>query len=367
MNPKCRDEINDTDSDDPKSKGCVKFGVTIPWIFPKGQFKPEIVTNVAKTGEAIGWDSLWCGDHLLHLAGLEVPEAWTLLTASAMVTNTARLGTCVTDPHRHHPAMLAQRLATIDHFSNGRVILGLGAGDAVNLDTFNIDWEKPVSKLEEYFHILKMLWSGEKFSHEGRFWKFKDAFLQIQPRQKSIPIYFAANGPKMLGLTGRYADGWVPLGLTPEMYKKRLVVVREAAVKAGRNPDEVDPGLFVGVCLTSSSEKALAMMRARARLLTPQNLSEAGYDVEFPEKFKNYSPIDWQPTPEYLNTLGEYVRYVPEEALKDFFILGNSEECTEKVHEFIKAGVKHFVMQVVAEDYGGMVEDLGQQVLSSFR
>ena len=58
---------------------------------------------------------------------------------------------------------------------------------------------------------------------------------------------------------------------------------------------------------------------------------------------------------------------VPDEALKDLFILGNSEECAEKVHEFVKAGVKHFVMEVVAEDYGGMVRDFGQKVLSGFR
>ena len=353
--------------DSKKSIHDIKFGVTIPWIFPKGTFKPEDVTRIAEIGEKAGWDSLWCGDHLLHLAGMEVPEAWTLLTASTMVTNTARLGTCVTDPHRHHPAALAQRLATIDHFSNGRVILGLGAGNAVNLDTFNIDWEKPVSKLEEYVHILKGLWSGERFSHDGRLWKFKDVLLQIQPQQKSIPIYFAANSPRMLGLTGRYADGWVPLGLTPEMYKRRLGVVREAAVKAGRSPDEVDPGLYVGVCLTDSSEKASAMMGIYKTLLTPPVLAEAGYDVEFPERFKNYSHIDWQPTPEYLNTLGEYGKLVPDETLKDFFILGNSNECAEKVHEFVKAGVKHFVMEVVAEDYGGMVRDFGQQVLSGFR
>ncbi|MFH1180277.1 MAG: LLM class flavin-dependent oxidoreductase [Candidatus Bathyarchaeota archaeon] len=221
--------------------------------------------------------------------------------------------------------------------------------------------------MRSFFHILKRLWSGEKFSHEGRHWKFKDVYLQIQPRQKSIPIYFAANSPKMLEMTGRYADGWIPLGLTPELYKKRLGVVRKAAVGAGRNPDEVDPGLYVGVCLTDSPEKASAMMGLYKTLLIPQILAEAGYEVEFPEKFKNYSHVDWQPTLEYMNTLMEYGKYVPDETLKDFFILGNFDECTEKVHEFIGAGVKHFVMEVVAEDYGGMVRDFGQQVLSGFR
>ena len=82
-----------------------------------------------------------------------------------MVTNKVLLETSVTCPHRHHPAVMAQRLATIDHFSGGRIIFGLGAGDAINLETFNIEWKRPVSKLIEYVEIMRRLWSGETFSH----------------------------------------------------------------------------------------------------------------------------------------------------------------------------------------------------------
>jgi alkanesulfonate monooxygenase SsuD/methylene tetrahydromethanopterin reductase-like flavin-dependent oxidoreductase (luciferase family) len=344
----------------------VKFGVALPWIFPKGVFRPETVTAAAKTCEESHWDSIWCGDHLLHLSGMEVPESWTLLTASATVTNKVRLGTCVTDPHRHHPAVLAQRLATIDHFSNGRVILGLGAGCSVNMDTFNIDWRNPVSKLEEYFQILKGLWGCEKFSHEGKHWSFKNAFLQIKPRQESIPIYFAANSPRTLGLTGKYADGWVPTGLTPSMYRKRLNVVREAARKAGRNPDDIDAGLYLGVCLADSAEKAKAMLGLYKTLLSPGTLAEAGYKIDFPEELREYSYVDWKPNPEYMNTLVEYMKFVPDEALSDFFVLGTADDCAEKIDEFIEAGVKHFVMDAVAEDYSKFVRDFGQ-VLSAVR
>lgn len=345
----------------------VKFGVTIPSISGKGSFKADTTTTVAKVGEESGWDSLWCPDHLLHLSGMEVPEAWTLLTAAATVTNKVELGTCVTDPHRHHPALLAQRLATIDQLSKGRVILGLGAGCAVNMDTFNIKWSNPVSKMEEYSKIMKGLWSGEKISHVGKHWSFEDAFLQITPRRESIPIYFAANSPRTLRLTGQYADGWIPTALTPEIYRKRLRVIREAAEEAGRGADAIDAGLYVAICLTDTTERAKSMMGFWKTLLSPSNLLEAGYDIGFPEKLKTYSYVGWEPTPEYMSMLNEYCSYVPDEALNDFFIIGTAGDCRRKVEEFIDAGVKHFIMEPEAESHVGIVEEFGRRIVSNYK
>jgi alkanesulfonate monooxygenase SsuD/methylene tetrahydromethanopterin reductase-like flavin-dependent oxidoreductase (luciferase family) len=127
-----------------------------------------------------------------------ISEAWTILTAAAVSTKKVLLGTCVTDPHRYHPAVLAQRLATIDQLSDRRVMLGLGAGMAMNLERFGIRWNKSVSRLAEAVKIMRRLWAGEKFSYDGEFWKFKNVFLQIKPIQSKVPIYFAANSPRMM-------------------------------------------------------------------------------------------------------------------------------------------------------------------------
>jgi alkanesulfonate monooxygenase SsuD/methylene tetrahydromethanopterin reductase-like flavin-dependent oxidoreductase (luciferase family) len=342
----------------------IRFGATLPWVTPG--FQPDEILRVARLGEEGGFDSLWSGDHLLHFPGLTVPEAWTLLTASSVVTKKAFLGTCVTDPHRHHPAVMAQRLATIDQFSSGRVILGLGAGDAINLDSFNIDWKKPVSKLVEFVTIMRKLWSGETVSHQGKFWNFEDAFLQIKPAQANLPIYFAANGPRTLRLTGEMADGWLPLGLTPATYKKRLDVLAEAARKAGRDPDDIDTGLYIAISIADSTDDAFDQLELFKALLVPATLEELGYGVDLPEHLRSYSYMDWKPTQEYMGLLAEYAKYVPREALTEVCLGGTPQQCIDKIEEFIDAGVKHFVLEIVGPDHAGTVAQCCKEILPRF-
>ena len=341
----------------------IKFGAGIPWAMPGDTYQPDTLLETAKICEETGYDSLWVGDHLLHFPGLIVPESWTLLSAVTMVTNKPKLGTAVTDPHRHHPAVLAQRLATLDHFAKGRIILGLGPGTAINLDSFNIGWEKPVSKLEEYVKILRRLWSGERFSHDGRFWQFKDAHLQIKPYNDSIPIYFASNRPRMLKLTGRYADGWIPLGLTPKMYKKRIASLRDSANTAGRSLSDIDTGLYLGVCMSDKLDE-LALIDGWKGILVPEALLEAGYDL--PEKQKSYHYLDWESNSEYMGQIAEYSSHVPDDAVKEFFVVGSPDECIEKVDEFNKAGVRHFVFEFMSLDHERMARGFQSQVLSHF-
>ncbi|NVL91321.1 MAG: LLM class flavin-dependent oxidoreductase [Desulfobacterales bacterium] len=348
------------------SKNDIRFGASLPWITPGDTFRANEILSVAKAGEKIGFDSLWSGDHLLHFPGLRVPEAWTILTASSMVTKKVNLGTAVTCPHRHHPAVFAQRLATIDHFSKGRIILGLGAGDAINLDPFNIDWHKPVSKLVEYVEIMRKLWAGERFSYESEFWSFDDAFLQIKPVGDKIPIYFAANSPRMTRFTGKIGDGWIPLGLTPELYKKRLEVIREAARMAGRNPDEIDVGIYICTSIADKAEDAYPYLEPAKSILVPSTLKEAGYELDLPENLRSYSYMDWKPTAEYMGVVAEYSKHIPTEAVNDFCLAGTVRDCINRMEAFVDAGVRHFIFEIMGPDHQKMVEQIGNEILPYF-
>lgn len=323
----------------------VRFGTVLPWLTPVDE-----ILKATRASEEAGFDSVWSGDHLLHFPGRTVPEAWTILTAAAMVSKRVFLGTCVTDPHRYHPAVMAQRLATIDQFSSGRVILGLGAGDAINLDPFGIGWRKPVSKLVEAVKIMRRLWAGETFSYEGEFGKFKNAFLQIRPFQPKVPIYFAAMRPRMLRLTGELADGWLPVALTPEMYRKRLKLIEEAAKKTGRTATDIDPGLLVIASIADKAEDAYKQLDRAKTVLVPEVLKEAGYNIEFPKEFSSYSYMDWMPTREYVEYVARYIKFVPTEAAIEFCIAGTARDCIDRIDELVKAGVKHFVLLDVSPD-----------------
>jgi len=320
----------------------LKFGTLLP--IPTTPV--EKLLNIARVNEEAGFSSIWAPDHLLFVPTGIVPEGWTILTAASMVTKKALLGTCVTDPHRQHPAVLAQRLATLDQLSGGRVILGLGAGEAMNLKPFGIERNKPVSKLIEAVTIMRRLWTEETVDYEGEFWKLKEAFLQIKPVRPKVPIYFGANSPRMLGLTGKMADGWLPTPLNPELYKRRLKIVEETAKMAGRSTDEIDAGLYVYTSITERAEDAYKQLDSMKYMIvpSPQLLKEAGYDVKLSEELSSLSYTEMLPTGEWLDKFSRYGEFIPKEAVVDFSIAGTTQHCIDKIDEFVKAGVKHFIL-----------------------
>ena len=345
-------------------KKSVRFGAYLP--FPATPVDKLI--RVAKMNEEAGFDSIWAPDHVLFIPPGIVPEAWTILTASAMVTKRALLGTCVSDPHRYHPAVLAQRLATIDQLSGGRVVLGLGAGEAMNLEPFGIRWNKPVSRLIEAVAIMRKLWSGETFDYEGEFWKLKNASLQIKPTQPKVPVYIAANSPRTLRLVGEMADGWLPLPMNPDLYKKRLKLVEESAKAAGRSIDDIDPGIYLYTSITDKAEDAHNRLEGWKPLIvpSPQLLKEAGYEIELEEEMRSaFSEL--LPTGEGIDVFARYAKLVPLEAAVEFSIAGTTEDCIGKVDKFLKAGVKHLLLINLGPDPRRVMEIYGEEIIPRFK
>ncbi|RLI83488.1 LLM class flavin-dependent oxidoreductase, partial [Archaeoglobales archaeon] len=138
--------------------------------------------------------------------------------------------------------------ATIEHLSTGGLSVGIGAGEAMNLDPFGIEWrKKPVKKMVEFIEVCRLLWnSGEarKVSYEGEFYRLDNAYLQIKPNRK-IPFYIGANGKRTRFIAGMIAEGWIPIGESPRTYAKNLEDVREGAKKAGRSIEEIDRALQI--------------------------------------------------------------------------------------------------------------------------
>ncbi|MBK5190010.1 MAG: LLM class flavin-dependent oxidoreductase [Methanosarcinales archaeon] len=331
-----------------KVKG-VKFGLYLST--PTPALNAYIVD--AQRVDQMGFDSLWAADHLLTVpSGGKVPDVWTMFTAIASVTSHVRLGSFVSDAFRRHPAVFAQQLATLDCLSNGRVTLGMGAGEMMNLEQFGIRWEKPVSRFVEAVEIMRKLWSGEVFDYEGQFWQLKDAVLQIQPLQESIPIYFGANGSRTKELTGRIGDGWLPCCMSPELYKKHLKDVKEGARKAGRSIDEIDRVLYVYTAISEDHESALKQLEPykASIVLWPKILDGAGYVAECPAiaEADFYSNILMNEEGE--RKFEEYGKFVPMEVVEDFSIAGTVDDCIEQIEDYIEAGVSHFAFVPVGPE-----------------
>lgn len=343
----------------------IRFGCFLP--VPAAPVKKMF--RIAKVNEEAGFDSIWVPDHILFIPPGIVPEAWSVLAVVAAETEKAALGTCVSDPHRYHPAVLAQKVATVDQISGSRVILGLGAGEAMNLEPFGIEWKKPVSKLIEFATIIRKLWSGEVLNYEGRFWTLKDAFLQISPVKGRVPIYFGANGPRTLRLTGEMADGWLSIPLSPKLYGNRLKLVKEGAEKAGRSFEDIDTGVYLYTSVTEKAEEAYKQIeKIRSQVIpSPELLREAGYNVELPEELQSISYFKALLNSEWLQKFLAFGELIPREAAIEFSIAGTVEDCINKIDEFVKAGVKHFLLLNVGPDPRQVLKAYGEEIIPHFK
>jgi len=345
----------------------VKFGCYLP--VPATPV--DKLLRIAVDNEEKGFDMIIIPDHVLFGGGI-VPEAWSMLAAIAVLTRKALLGTCVSDPHRYHPVVLAQKVATIDQISGGRVILGLGAGEAMNLDPFGIEWKRrPVAKLVEATTIMRRLWSGETVNFDGEFWKLKNAFLQILPVRRRVPIYFGTNAPRTLRLTGEIADGWWSIPLPPRLFEKRLKIVEEGAIKAGRSMEEIDAGIYLFSAIAKNREEAYRQVEAfKRRIVTsPQVLIEAGYDVKLPEDVRSISFFDVLRDFEVAEKLekSRFGDLIPLEAAIDFSIAGTVDDCIEKISEYVKAGATSLLIMNIGPDPKWVLKVYSEEIIPHFR
>jgi alkanesulfonate monooxygenase SsuD/methylene tetrahydromethanopterin reductase-like flavin-dependent oxidoreductase (luciferase family) len=184
----------------------VKLGIQLPEVERDVRW-PEYVA-MARAAEASGFDSIWLGDHLLYADGRGPWEAWTLLSALAAVTERVRLGPLVACAGFHPPAVLAKMAATVDEISQGRFILGLGAGsNRHDFESFGLELDRPVARFEEAFGIIRELLAGETVSVSGRFHSVDGAVLDPRPARR-VPLMVGSNGPRMLRATLEHVDAW---------------------------------------------------------------------------------------------------------------------------------------------------------------
>ncbi|KRT67009.1 MAG: oxidoreductase [Candidatus Dadabacteria bacterium CSP1-2] len=322
----------------------IKFGLSAP--MPGADLNGLLKFSV--TADKLGFDSVWYPDHVVFVSPTEAHEAWTIATVAATKTKNISLGT-VSDPHRMHPAVFAQRLASIDHLSEGRVCLTLGVGESMNLDAYGIKWDRPLTRLREAMKVMQTLWKSEgPADYHGDFYNLKDAFLQVRPyKRDKIPMYIATHTPKGLRLTGELGDGWLPIDLTPGLYAEYLNNVKQAAQSVGRALDNnFDPGLWVFTSLGKNVDEAYKTLEPfKYVLIMQEQLKKAGYDIEIPEDYKGLNYFNVIPQDAAgRQKFREIGKFFPREAVLDFTITGSKRDCIKKIEKYIDKGVRHFVL-----------------------
>ncbi|HUQ77562.1 MAG TPA: LLM class flavin-dependent oxidoreductase [Patescibacteria group bacterium] len=229
--------------------------------------------DAALAAEAAGWDSVWTWDHLLAIFGpWEQPilEGWTTLSAVAAVTERVRLGLMVGANTFRNPGLTAKLATTLDHVSGGRAVLGIGGAwferehDAFGFDdTWGSGFGERLDRLDESVMLLRRLLDGERFSHEGRFYTFRDALCEPRPVQAHLPILVGGSGPKKtLRTVAERADAWNTAGALHEV-TARLAILDEHCAAVGRDRSEIELTISFPIVIRESVEAATAAAAER--------------------------------------------------------------------------------------------------------
>ena len=239
----------------------------------------EKILSTIEVLEAGPWHSLWFSDHFLvpvpgsGLESKEALEGWSLITATAAVTKRLRLGVLVTGNAYRNPALLAKMSATVDQISNGRFILGIGAG-WFKQEHEAFGWEFPnvkerCDRLEEAVELIKILFTEEgPIDYNGHYYKLKNAYFSPPCTQKPhLPIMVGGNGEKRtLRTLARFGDICnIDFNLpgSPEIFKHKLEVLERHCEEFGRDPSKIKKTMLIPYRLENDEKKAEELRKRR--------------------------------------------------------------------------------------------------------
>jgi F420-dependent oxidoreductase-like protein len=296
----------------------------------------QLRTFWAKT-DGWGFDSLWVFDHFYPIftpdpAG-PCMEGWTVLSALSQVTKRARIGALVNGNTYRNPTLTAKMAATLDNVSGGRLNLGLGAGwfegehRSLGFDFKTIPGR--LQALDESCQIIKGMFTQEKTTLKGKQYNVVDAICNPKPMQKNLPLMIGGHGEKvLLKIVAKYADMW-NMGNADAAEMKRLIgVIERHGDTVGRNTDEIEKTLALGLCYKAPKQREETLSSVVAMMA--------------------------QTTPELA---------------RDRMIIGSKQECVDKIEGYIKAGVTHFIFMhspplTAEEDIQAFAEDIIPQFRS---
>ncbi|HDZ24885.1 MAG TPA: LLM class flavin-dependent oxidoreductase, partial [Candidatus Aminicenantes bacterium] len=235
--------------------------------------------SAIKVMDAGSWYSLWFSDHFLPPypgAGLESEsalESWSLITATAAITERLKLGILVTGNTYRNPALLAKMSSTVDQISNGRLILGIGAS-WFKQEHEAFGWEFPrvkerCDRLEEAVELIKMLFTAEgPIDYNGQYYTLKKAYFSPSCTQKPhLPIMVGGNGEKRtlrtLARFGDIANIDFNLPGSPEIFRHKLEVIERHCEEFSRDPSEIKKTLVIQLRIENDEKKAAQLLKRR--------------------------------------------------------------------------------------------------------
>ncbi len=309
------------------------------------QFAPRELVELTVSAEENGFDSAMISDHFQpwRFNGGHAPFSLAWLAAVGERTRRIQIGTSVLTPtFRYNPAVIAQAFATMACLYPGRVMLGVGSGEALNeiATGFIGEWpefKERYARLRESVELMRALWTGDRVDFEGEYYKTVGASIYDVPAE-GVPVYIAAGGPLVARYAGRVGDGFIcTSGKGMDLYTEKLMpAVAEGAEKAGRTVADVDTMIEIKLSYETDYDLALQNTRFWAPLsLTPE------------QKHSISDPIEMEAAADAL----------PIEQIAKRWIVGTDpDEVVSRIEPYIDAGMRHLVFHAPGHDQSRFLE-----------
>jgi F420-dependent oxidoreductase-like protein len=281
-----------------------------------------------------GYDTLWAFDHFLPIfVDPDGPclEGWTLLGALAQATTHARIGHLVTGNTYRNPCLLAKMAATVDHISDGRLVLGIGAGwFELEHRAFGIDFKTVrgrLDALDEACRIVKSLFTERQTTFRGKHYTVLEAMGNPKPRQRPHPpIMIGGTGRKvLLRIVAEHADMWNAAG-EPDEFRALIDVIRRHGDAVRRDTDAIEKTVMLPLCYRASAEREQRVCKLIAGM-------------------RQVSPSD----------------------ARRQIMIGGKDECLAKVAAYAAAGVTHFIFMTFAPYHTDEIQAFAEEVMPAAR
>jgi probable F420-dependent oxidoreductase len=328
------------------------FGVT---VLPDPPYSRMI--ELIQFAEARGFQYAWTYDsHVLW------QESFPVLALAADRTSTIKLGHMVTNPGTREPTVLASAYATLHDISNGRMIMGIGRGDSAR----RYIGQQPVkvAEFEEALKMIKPFMNGEEVN-----WNGTDLQLKwVRPELPEIEMHVAGYGPKALAVAGRQGDGVIIQLADPDIIQWIMDTARRAAEEAGRDPAALKCIVSAPSHVTDDLQDAREQVRWFPAMVSNHvqdlidrygtdgsSVPKALTDYVQARKFYDYD--------EHSRVGAKHGEFVTDEICDRFCVIGNVEQCAEKLRELEGIGVDQFNVYLMTHGQEETLQAYGDDII----
>ncbi|MGI9270351.1 MAG: LLM class flavin-dependent oxidoreductase [Woeseiaceae bacterium] len=325
-----------------------RFGLS-RGVSPREKFSK--VAELAKMTEDHGFENLWFIDHQLGMK-----DVYAAMYVAALETKRIEIGSAVTNLQTRHPTVTANATTALDDMSDGRALLGLGAG-WVALHSINKRPSK-IAELREGIADFRKLFSGEEIELYG-------TELQLATARRQIPIYLAVSQPNMLRLAGEICDGAILMGAAdPEFCEWQLKYIYEGLEKAGRKRSDITIDIIITLSVDENERNAIndvaAWATSQAAQFDQWKLIPEGWK-RFSGEFK--SAVESYHFKEHLSLRAEHKQVVSDEFVQSVAIAGDMDTCVERLRSVCELDIDRISFALLSGGRERRIKELANEII----